>query len=147
LRQQDKRNEGAFMVLAYLLGSQKRFAESQQYFEAAIRLAPGNESYVTGLAALLLAQGKTKEAKAVYINLEKTFHKNVTPYLCLAEMAKEAGNLTEYEALLRQATKVKPTSDAAWRALAEVCAHNKKTEESLKYARRRTKKKSSATRI
>ncbi len=131
----DAKTDGANRILSHLLWRQKRYGEAAQILENAIKASPTSLWYRTDLANIYLAQNKTAPAKTVYNEIKKNFPKSVEPYLGLAKIAGAEGRFSEQEALLKQATVVRPTSEQAWLELAEYYCAERKMEESLRCAR------------
>ncbi len=133
--QLDAKNDGALRILSHLLWRENRYAEACLVLQGAIKTFPTRVSYRIDLANIYLAQGKTAQAKLVYNEIKKNFPKIVEPYLGLATIARAEGHLPQQEALLKQATVVKPTSELAWLELAEYYCLERKMDESLRCAR------------
>ncbi len=131
----DAKNDGALRILSHLLWREKRYAEASLVLQSAIKTFPAKVSYRIDLANIYLAQGKVAQAKGVYNEIKKNFPKIVEPYLGLAKIAQAEGHLPQQEALLKQATVVKPTSELAWLELAQYYCTERKMDESLRCAR------------
>lgn len=95
-----------------------RYAEAEEHFRMAVRVAPDNSEALLNLGSVLLVQEHTDEARSLFERSIRA-HPNAEAFSNLGFIAIEAGRFAEAAQAFERSLRLGPTAVVVWGNLAE----------------------------
>lgn len=119
LAQAQPNSPDACLLYAMVLAEQQNFADSEQWFEKALALAPGNALILSNFGQMQRRARRFEKAISCFKTLTQSEPKNPSAWLSLGQTEQMAGRIEAAIDSLKKAVELKPDLIQAWQSLAQ----------------------------